>query len=63
MNVLSVRDFKSLPRELWNKISQAGKVTITVDLVNEDVDDLREVFQRLKATQAISRMRAAAASP
>ncbi|GHU75241.1 hypothetical protein FACS189461_1120 [Spirochaetia bacterium] len=62
MDALSVRDFKSLTQELWHEAAQTGTVTLTVDLANENMDDLKEVFQRLKTMQAIHRMRAAASA-
>jgi hypothetical protein len=62
MQVLSVRDFKSPTADLWREVTHSGTVTLTVDLVNENMEDLQEVFQRLKTMQAIHRMRAAAAA-
>ncbi|GHT99374.1 hypothetical protein FACS1894142_6890 [Spirochaetia bacterium] len=66
MEFLSVRDFRSASREVWQKLSHDGKMVITnngkptallLDLTNEDLEETLDTLRQVKAMRLFNKMR------
>jgi PHD/YefM family antitoxin component YafN of YafNO toxin-antitoxin module len=66
MEFLSVRDFRSASREVWQKLSRDGKMVITnngkpaallLDLTNEDLEEMLDTVRQVKAMRLFNKMR------
>ena len=66
MNFLSVRDFRSSSREIWQKLSQDGKIVITnngkpaallFDLTNDDFEETLDTLRQIEDMKLLRRMR------
>jgi len=69
MDFLSVREFRSSSRNIWEKLSQDGKMVITnngkptallMDISNEDLEETLLTLQQVKAMRLFNQMRAQA---
>ena len=67
MDFLSVREFRASSREVWQKLSQDGKLVITnngrpaallLDLNGEDLEEILDVLRQVRAQRLFNRMRA-----
>jgi PHD/YefM family antitoxin component YafN of YafNO toxin-antitoxin module len=66
MEFVSVRDFRSASREVWQKLSQDGKMVITnngkpaallLDLTNEDLEETLDTLRQVKVMRLFNKMR------
>jgi PHD/YefM family antitoxin component YafN of YafNO toxin-antitoxin module len=66
MEFLSVREFRSASRKVWQKLSQDGKMIITnkgkpaallLDLANEDLEETLETLRQVEAMRLFNKMR------
>ena len=69
MDFLSVMELRASSRNIWQKLSQDGKMVITnngkpaallLDLSNEDLEETLLTLQQVKAMRLLNRMRAEA---
>ena len=66
MDFVSVREFRASSRNIWQKLSQDGKIVITnngkpsallLDISNEDLEETLLTLRQVKAMRLINRMR------
>ena len=66
MDFLSVREFRSSSRSIWEKLSQDGKIVITnngkptallLDISNDDLEETILTLRQVKAMRLFNRMR------
>jgi len=69
MDFLSVREFRASSRNIWQKLSQDGKMVITnngkptallLDISNEDLEETILTLRQVRAMRLFNRMRAEA---
>jgi len=69
MDFVSVRDFRSSSKRIWDKLSQEGEAVITnngkpvaymVNIRDGEFEDLSRAIRQAKAMMSINRMRAIA---
>ena len=67
MDFLSVRELRTASRNIWQKLSQDGKMVITnngkptallLDISNEDLEETLLTLRQVKAMRLFNRMRA-----
>ena len=67
MDFLSVREFRASSRNVWEKLSQDGKMVITnngkptallLDISNDDLEETLFALRQTKALKLFNRMRA-----
>ena len=67
MDFLSVREFRASSRNIWQKLSQDGKMVITnngkptallLDISNEDLEETILTLRQVRAMRLFNRMRA-----
>jgi len=71
MDFLSVREFRTSSRNIWNKLSQDGKMVITnngkprallLDISNDDLEETLFTLKQVKAMRLFNQMRSEAES-
>ena len=65
MQFVTVRDFRSASREIWDKLSLAGEIVVTnngkptallLDVRDDDIEDLVMSIRQAKAMRAYNRL-------